>query len=86
VWAPSAAAVSLVGDFNGWDPDAHPLSRLGSSGIWEGFVPGLAQGAIYKYHVRGQGGGYRVNKADPFAIHQETPPKTGSVVWDLVYT
>jgi len=85
VWAPNAQAVSVIGDFNGWDQGSHPLRVKGDSGIWEGFVPGLRQGAIYKYHVRSRVDGYRVDKADPFAIHHETPPKTGSVVWDLLY-
>jgi len=85
VWAPNAASVSVVGDFNGWNPDSHPLRVTGQSGIWEGFVPGLAQGAIYKYHVRSRRDGFSNDKADPYAIHAETPPKTGSVVWDLVY-
>ena len=85
VWAPNAEAVSVCGDFNGWSPDSHPLAPRGSSGIWEGFVPGLERGALYKYHVRSRLHGYRVDKADPFAVRQETPPRTGSVVWDLAY-
>ncbi len=51
VWAPNAASVSVVGDFNGWDTQSHPLQARGSSGIWEGFVPGLGKGALYKYHI-----------------------------------
>jgi 1,4-alpha-glucan branching enzyme len=85
VWAPNAASVSVMGDFNGWDRDRHPLRATGGSGIWEGFVPGLRQGGIYKYVVRSRKDGYTAEKADPYAIHAETPPKTGSVVWDLVY-
>jgi 1,4-alpha-glucan branching enzyme len=85
VWAPNAESVSVVGDFNAWRPLDHPLMAVQNSGIWEGFVPGVRQGAIYKYHVRSRVNGYRVDKADPYAIHHETPPKTGSVVWDLVY-
>ncbi len=85
VWAPNAASVSVMGDFNGWDPDRHPLRATGSSGIWEGFVTGLRQGAIYKYVVRSRRDGYVAEKADPYAVHAETPPQTGSVVWDLVY-
>src|SRR5690606_35522062 len=81
VWAPDAAAVSVVGDFNGWRPGAHPLAVRGSSGIWEGYVPGVSKGAIYKYHIRSRFHGYEVDKADPFARHAETPPKTGSIVW-----
>jgi 1,4-alpha-glucan branching enzyme len=86
VWAPNAEAVSVMGDFNGWNRDSHPLRPTGSSGIWEGFVPGIRQTTIYKYLVRGKTGGYTGEKADPYAIHAENPPKTGSIVWDLVYS
>jgi 1,4-alpha-glucan branching enzyme len=86
VWAPNAQAVSVMGDFNGWNRDSHPLHPTGSSGIWEGFVPGARQGAIYKYFVRGRHAGYTVEKADPYAIHAENAPRTGSIVWDLVYS
>ncbi len=85
VWAPSAEAVSVIGDFNDWDKTATPLEPQGSSGIWTGRVPGVERGAIYKYHIRSRRAGYRVDKADPVGFHQETPPKTGSVVWDLAY-
>jgi 1,4-alpha-glucan branching enzyme len=85
VWAPNAESVSVVGDFNDWQPLSHPLRPVQASGIWDGFVPGVRQGAVYKYHIRSRVDGYEVNKADPYAIHHETPPKTGSVVWDLVY-
>jgi 1,4-alpha-glucan branching enzyme len=86
VWAPNASSVSVIGDFNGWDGDRHPLRATGESGIWEGFVPGLRQGAIYKYVVRSRRDGYVAEKADPYAVHAETPPHTGSVVWDLAYS
>jgi len=85
VWAPNAESVSVVGDFNDWQPLSHPLRPVQASGIWDGFVPGVRQGAVYKYHIRSRVDGYEVNKADPYAIHHETPPRTGSVVWDLVY-
>jgi 1,4-alpha-glucan branching enzyme len=85
VWAPDAEGVSVAGDFNGWNKDSHPLAERGQSGIWEGFIPGIGKGALYKYHVRSRFHGYRVDKADPFGFHHETPPKTGSVVWDLEY-
>ena len=85
VWAPNAEAVSLVGHFNGWSRQSHPLRMRGSSGIWEGFVPGLGRGSIYKYRIRSRLAGYEVDKADPFAVHHEPPPKTGSIVWDLDY-
>ena len=85
VWAPNAERVSVVGDFNGWNPDAHVLYPRGASGIWEGFVPDLPKGTNYKYHIISRGNGYRVDKADPFAVHHETPPATASKVWDLEY-
>ena len=86
VWAPNAASVSLIGDFNGWDSQAHPLTpRADSSGIWEAFVPGIGRGALYKYHIISQQQGYTVAKSDPFAFYCETPPRTASVVWDLAY-
>lgn len=85
VWAPAAQQVTVFGDFNGWDKEATPLSAQGSSGIWVGFVPGVASGACYKYHIHSHNQGYRVDKADPFAFASEVPPKTGSVVWDMAY-
>jgi 1,4-alpha-glucan branching enzyme len=86
VWAPNAERVSVIGDFNGWNRDSHPLSvRWDGSGIWEGFIPGLGNGAIYKYHIVSKHRNYSVDKADPFAFHAETPPKTASIVWDLNY-
>jgi 1,4-alpha-glucan branching enzyme len=86
VWAPNAASVSVVGSFNGWNPTEHPLEARGdSSGIWTGFIKGVRPGALYKYHIVSKHRGYRVDKADPFAFHCETPPKTASVVWDLSY-
>jgi 1,4-alpha-glucan branching enzyme len=86
VWAPNAEGVFVIGDFNGWDKSSHPLRSVGASGIWQGFVPGLGQGAVYKYHVRSRLDAYSVDKADPFAFRQETPPRTGSVVWDLAHS
>ncbi len=86
VWAPDAEKVSVAGDFNGWDRSKHPLSQRGVSGIWEGFVPGVGKGQIYKYHIVSRHNGYRVDKADPYAFHCETPPKTASVIWDLQYS
>src|SRR5688500_7660784 len=85
VWAPNAARVSVVGDFNNWDPESHPLQAREGSGLWEGFIPDLGRGATYKYHIVSRHNGYRVNKADPMAVHQETPPATASKVWDLEY-
>ncbi|MFW6197247.1 MAG: 1,4-alpha-glucan branching protein GlgB [Myxococcota bacterium] len=85
VWAPEAEAVSVFGDFNGWNKEANPLRARGHSGIWEGFIAGVGKGDTYKYHVRSRHGGYGVDKSDPYAFHTETPPKTGSKVWDLDY-
>ncbi|MEX2530718.1 MAG: 1,4-alpha-glucan branching protein GlgB [Gemmatimonadota bacterium] len=83
VWAPAAEAVSVVGNFNGWDPRAHPLRPRGASGIWEGRVPEAGKGDLYKYAIRSQHGGYRAQKADPFGFRHEVAPATASVVWDL---
>jgi 1,4-alpha-glucan branching enzyme len=85
VWAPNAQSVSVMGSFNGWNNANHYLSPRGASGIWEGFVPGVRQGESYKYHVVSRYHGYKVDKADPFAFHAETPPKTASIVWNLDY-
>jgi 1,4-alpha-glucan branching enzyme len=85
VWAPDAERVSVLGNFNNWNDSSHLLSPRGSSGIWEGFFPGIGKGELYKYHVRSRFKGYRVNKTDPFAIFNEIPPKTASIVWDLNY-
>jgi 1,4-alpha-glucan branching enzyme len=85
VWAPNAERVSVVGDFNGWDRSAHPLEPRASSGVWQGFAPGVEKGTIYKYHIISRFNGYRVDKADPIAFHAENPPKTGSIVWPLDY-
>ena len=85
VWAPDAERVAVTGDFNGWNKGSHLLGSRGQSGIWEGFIPGLGKGALYKYHVYSRFHGYHADKADPFAVHHEIPPKTGSVVWDLEY-
>ncbi len=85
VWAPNASGVFVTGSFNGWDTRSHPLRSKGSSGIWEGFVPGVPRGTVYKYHVVSRENGYRYDKADPFAFHAEVAPDTGSVVWDLWY-
>jgi 1,4-alpha-glucan branching enzyme len=87
VWAPNAEHVSVIGDFNGWNDTAHPLTaRADSSGIWEGFVPELQSGAIYKYQIASRNGRFTIAKSDPFASFSELPPKTASRVWDLSYT
>ncbi len=82
-WAPNAREVSVVGDFNGWDPGANPLSRQGPSGVWAGFVPGVGPGALYKYSIVAPDGGSRFERADPYAFGAETRPGTASVVRDL---
>jgi 1,4-alpha-glucan branching enzyme len=86
VWAPNALSVSVVGDFNGWDPRRNPMRQPGdSSGIWLARVPEAKQGSVYKFHIVSKHAGYRVDKADPYAFRAETPPKTGSTVWDISY-
>lgn len=79
VWAPNALVVTVVGDFNGWDRNRHPM-RLLDGGIWELFIPDLGEGAIYKYFVRSLFHGYSEMKSDPYAFASEAPPQTGSVV------
>lgn len=87
VWAPNAERVSVVGDFNGWKPGSPLLEqRKDGSGIWEGFLPNVSKGAVYKYHVESKYRNYTVDKADPYALYNETPPKSASVVWDLGYS
>ncbi len=86
VWAPNAAEVHVVGDFNDWKPGTHKLiPRKDSSGIWEGFVGGARVGDRYKYYIVSRFGNYRAFKGDPYAFLWEVPPKTASVVWDLSY-
>ncbi len=85
VWAPNARGVRVVGDFNGWDGSSHPMRALGSSGVWELFVPGIGEGTHYKYAVLGADGTWR-QKADPMARRTEVPPLTASVVDVSNYT
>ena len=85
VWAPNARRVAVVGSFNGWDSGAHPMSPVGSSGIWETVVDGVGPGATYKYEIHSHHNGYRVQKADPYGFLHEVPPRTASVVWKLDY-
>jgi len=82
VWAPNAERVSVVGDFNGWNPTANNLSSS-SAGVWEGFIPGLGVGALYKYHLVSRNRNYVVDKADPCGFAAEIRPQTASRVWDL---
>jgi 1,4-alpha-glucan branching enzyme len=85
VWAPNARGVRVGGDFNQWDSTSHPMRSLGSSGVWELFVPGLGSGARYKFDVCGRDGTWR-EKADPMAFYAETAPANASVVFDSTYT
>ncbi len=85
VWAPNARAVSLIGDFNGWDAAANPMNpRWDSSGIWECQVAGVRHGAAYKFRISAQSGG-AFDKADPFAFYAQVPPETASRAWSLDY-
>jgi len=86
VWAPNARRVSVIGDFNGWDKKRNPLRLRGESGVWEGFIPGVGKGALYKYHIDSRYNRYHVDKADPFAFYTERPPSTASIVWTTDYT
>jgi 1,4-alpha-glucan branching enzyme len=85
VWAPNAERVSVIGDFNVWNDRTHPMTPLGSSGVWTADVAGLGRGEVYKYRIVGRGTDHRVDKADPYGFWHETPPRTGSVVCDLEY-
>ena len=85
VWAPSARAVSVVGEFNGWNPHAHALQPQSSSGVWAGFIPHARRGQLYKYSIDSPHNPHRVEKADPVAFYAEQPPRTASRIWDLDY-
>lgn len=86
VWAPNAERVSVIGNFNGWQKGQHALfPRLDSSGIWEGFVPDLGQGEVYKYHITSRVDGQELEKGDLYARRWEEPPRTASIVWDDAY-
>jgi len=86
VWAPDAEQVCVIGDFNDWNKRTHPLKPRERSGIWEGVIPEAVKGARYKYHIVSRYNDYRVDKADPFGIYNDTPPETVNIVWDLEYT
>jgi 1,4-alpha-glucan branching enzyme len=86
VWVPNAKSVSVLGDFNQWRLESHVLNlRSDQSGIWEGFIPHVQSGNFYKYHIQSNQNGSKMEKSDPFAFYNETPPKTASAVWDLGY-
>src|SRR4029453_14420057 len=78
VWAPNARGMSVVGDLNGWEAKQHPMRPVGSSGLWEAFIPGLGEGALYKFAIESRQGPSFV-KADPFALLAQRPPDTASV-------
>jgi 1,4-alpha-glucan branching enzyme len=83
VWAPNARRVGVVGNFNGWDIDKHPMRPLGNSGVWELFIPGLRPGELYKYAIKN--GRNQFFKADPYASMMEVPPDTSSIVFKSKY-
>jgi len=86
LWAPNAKGVSIIGEFNQWNQEAHPLGiRWDGSGIWEGFIPGVGKGSLYKFRVVSTHRTYSVDKGDPFAFYWEISPRTASLVWDLDY-
>jgi 1,4-alpha-glucan branching enzyme len=82
VWAPNAKRVSIIGDFNDWNPNT-AVMLPSTAGIWEGFVPNIAQGASYKYHIESRYRDYKVDKADPYGFAAEIRPQTASRVWNL---
>jgi 1,4-alpha-glucan branching enzyme len=85
VWAPNATRVTVCGNFNDWSKTSHDLFvRLDSSGIWEGFIPAVLRGEVYKYHITGFGG-VTVDKGDPYAHFWEHKPKTASITWNFEY-
>src|SRR5882762_1948716 len=81
VWAPNAQRISVVGDFNNWDGRFHQMRSLGASGVWEIFIPGVGEGAHYKYEVRSLQGNIGL-KTDPYGFFFETPPKNAAIVWN----
>ena len=83
VWAPNARRVSVIGDFNRWDGRRHQMRVLGSSGIWEIFIPGLKEGDFYKFEIKSKFKKYSAVKADPYAFYFEFRPKTASIVYDI---
>ncbi|GIV88762.1 MAG: 1,4-alpha-glucan branching enzyme GlgB [Chloroflexus sp.] len=86
VWAPNAEYVAVIGDWNNWDPGAHPLRQRGFSGVWEGFIPHIGKGMRYKFHIASRYYGYREDKTDPFGSYFEVAPQTAAIIWDREYT
>ncbi len=85
VWAPNARAASVIGDFNEWKPDAHPMEKAGDSGVWFVTVEGCTPGVRYRYRLSPPNGGPPIEKSDPYADHGEVAPSTASIVWGLDY-
>ena len=86
VWAPNAAQVSVIGDFNSWNKESNPLKiRQDSTGIWEGFIQGAKKGQMYKYFIVSKYNNYTVEKRDPFSFYCEKPPQRASIIWNLDY-
>ena len=86
VWAPNATFISVIGNFNNWNPLSYPLNvRLDNSGIWEGFIPNFKKGDSYKYHIHGYAG-LKLDKGDPYANFWEVRPNTASITWNLDYS
>jgi len=86
VWAPNAQQVAVIANFNGWNRESHPLNkRWDASGIWEGFIPHVGKGEVYKYYIKGFDG-TDLEKGDPYALRWEHPPQKASIVWDTDYT
>ncbi len=83
VWAPNAARVSIIGDFNGWNGRCHPMMSRGPTGLWELFMPGLPEGTLYKYEIRSREDNVLLRKADPYAVASEVRPRTASIVHDV---
>ena len=84
VWAPSARAVQVIGDFNSWNGSSSNLNvRWDSSGIWEGFIPRVEKGTRYKFRITSNNNGVVTEKVDPYGLFFETPPKTASIIWDI---
>ncbi len=83
LWAPNAARVSVIGDFNGWNGLCHPMASRGPTGLWELFMPDLPESTLYKYEIRSREHDMLLRKADPYAVASELRPRTASIVHDL---
>ena len=83
VWAPNAKRVSVIGDFNQWDGRRHPMRLHSGAGIWEIFIPGLREEAVYKFEIKWRRFGFITHKTDPYAFYFERRPKTGAIVYDI---